>query len=351
MKPLLDYLEGLTGKPLNFDEEAIAATYQKSGDKQSLAIKVLSIFGGILASLAFLGFLLLAGLYDSKVGLVLFGTVFIVGAILVSKAYDKIIVDTFSVSFFIIGFSMVGFGFEGFRMSGEAASIAFFFIALVSLSIVRSYMLSFVSVLIASGSILVFIISGKNYQLIHAYVAAMSILTSYFILNEAKLITQSKNINQLYEPLRIGLIFSFLFGLVILGKKGLLPISNDFIWFSGTVIICTIVYTLASLVAVLQIHQKKQKIYIYAISILVLLPTALAPAIGGAVLMLLLCFFVNYKTGFAIAIISLLYFIGQYYYDLHFTLLTKSILLFSSGMLFIILYLFLYRKLTGDEKL
>src|SRR5690606_41366096 len=60
-------------KPLQFDEEAIVSAYQKDNGNQSLSIKILSIFGGILASLAFLGFLFIAGLYNSDVGLLVFG--------------------------------------------------------------------------------------------------------------------------------------------------------------------------------------------------------------------------------------------------------------------------------------
>lgn len=351
IKPLLDYLQNLVQKPLNFDEEAIATAYQKSAEKQSLSIKVLSILGGLLGSLAFLGFLVITGLYDSKVGLILFGVIFIAGAMLTSKVYDKIIIDTFNVSFYIIGLATIGIGLDKFRINEESLSIIFFFIALITLSIVRSYMLSFIAVLLASSSILALIISSNNYNFTHAYVAVVTVFMSYFILNEAKLITQNKTANRLYEPIRIGLIFSFLFGLFILGKRDLLPLSQDLIWLSGILVVCAVIYTLTKVMEVLHIHQKRQKIYIYVSCILVLLPSMLAPAVSGALLILLLCFLVNYKTGFAIGVISLIYFIGQYYYDLHFTLLTKSILLFSSGMLFIVLYLFFHRKLTSNEKI
>ncbi|MNR02773.1 hypothetical protein D3C85_1186390 [compost metagenome] len=230
-------------------------------------------------------------------------------------------------------------------------SVIFFFIALITLSVVRNYMLSFIAVLLASGSILALIISSDNHNFTHAYVAVITLIMSYFILNEAKLVTQNKTMNRLYEPLRIGLIFSFLGGLFILGKRDLLPLSADLIWLSGIIVVSAIIYTLTKVIDILNIHQKRQKIYIYVSCILVLLPSILAPAVSGALLILLLCFLVNYKTGFAIGIISLIYFIGQYYYDLHFTLLTKSILLFATGMLFLVLYLFFHRKLTSNEKI
>jgi len=90
---------------------------------------------------------------------------------------------------------------------------------------------------------------------------------------------------------------------------------------------------------------------IYALSILLLLPTVLSPAISGAILIILLSFLVNYKTSLVIGIAAFIYFVSQYYYDLHFTLLTKSILLFSSGILFLGLYLLTHKKLTSNEKI
>jgi uncharacterized membrane protein len=349
IKSLLDYLQGIANKPLAFDEEAIVLAYQKNSDKQSLAIKILSVVGGILASFAFLGFLLLAGLYDSAVGLLIFGLLSIIGAIIINKVFDKIIIDTFSVSSYIIGLFMIGFSCSQFKMEGESMSLVFFFIALGTLGVVRNYMLSFISILIACGSILSLLISANQYDLIHGYVAIMALFISYFILGEAKIIIANKVMAKLYDPMRIGFIFSFLFGLVLLGKRGILPINNNFIWLSAPFILGAIIYTLTSLVKVLDIHQTKHKIYIYLASLLLLLPVVAAPAIAGAILIMLLCFFVNYKTGFILGIVSLIYFIAQYYYDLHFTLLAKSILLFASGILLIVLYLFTYRKLTGHE--
>jgi uncharacterized membrane protein len=109
---LLDYLQNRADKELQFDEEAIAAAYQKNYGNHSLAIKVLSVFGGLLASLAFSGFLLPAGLYNSVFALLIFGTLCIGGAIWINKESGKIFIDTIRVSAFIIGFILLGLGLE-----------------------------------------------------------------------------------------------------------------------------------------------------------------------------------------------------------------------------------------------
>lgn len=351
IKVLLNYFQNTEDNTLEFDEEAIIAAYQKDDGNKSLAIKILSVFGGILASLAFLGFLAIAGLYNSDIGLIVFGGIFIAGSIWINKEYDKIIIDTVSVSFFIIGFILLGFGCGQLKMNENSLSIIFIIIALGSLSVVQNYILSFVSVLIINGSILTLIISNKGYDVIHIYVSVLALTLTYIFLKEAKIITTNNALSKLYNPIKIGLIFSFLLGLVILGKKGILPVSPDYIWLSSIVIISLIVYLISVLFDVLNITESRHKIGIYIFAVLTLLPTVLSPAISGAMLIILLSFLANYRTGLVTGIIFFIYFISQYYYDLNFTLLTKSILLFSTGVLFIALYLFTYKKLTANEKL
>jgi hypothetical protein len=351
IKALLDYFLNTENQPLKFNEEAIVLDYQKGNENQSLAIKILSVFGGLLASLAFLGFLFIAGLYNSDVGLLLFGGIFIAGSIWINKEYDKIIIDTVSVSFFIIGFILIGFGCSQLQVNENIISIVFIIIALSSLSIVQNYILSFASVLIINGSILTLIISNNGYDVIHIYVCSIAPILTYLFLNEAKIITTNKALSKLYNPAKTGLILSFFTGLFFLGKKGILPVSPNYIWLSSIVIISIIIYLTSTLFKVINITETRHKISVYIFTVLVLLPTVLSPAISGGILIILLSFMVNHKTGFALGIVAFVYFISQYYYDLIFTLLTKSILLFSTGVLFIALYLFTHKKLTKNEKI
>lgn len=350
IKELLDYFQNTEDIPLQFDEEAIISAYQKDNGNQSLSIKILSVLGGILSSLAFLGFFFIAELCNSDVGLLVFGGIFIAGSIWINKEYDKIIIDTVSVSSFFIGFALIGFGCVQLGIDENAISIIFAIIAFSSLCIVQNYILSFVSVIIINGSILTLLLLNKGYNFIPIYVSALALAMTYFFLKEAAIITSNKALSKLYNPVRTGLIFSFLSGLAFLGNKGILPVSPYYIWLSSVIIISVIVYLISILFDVLNITETRHQISIYIFTVLALLPTALSPAISGAILIILLSFLINYKTGLVLGIISFIYFISQYYYDLNFTLLTKSILLFSTGILFIALYLFTYKKLTENEK-
>jgi uncharacterized membrane protein len=230
-------------------------------------------------------------------------------------------------------------------------SIIFIIIAFGSLWIVQNYILSFIAVLIINGSFLMLILSNNAYNLIHVQVAVLALAMVYFFLKEAQIIAANNIFSKLYNPVRTGIMFSFLAGLLLLGKRGVLPISPDYIWMSSIITIASIVYLISKIFNVLSITETRHKASIYLFVVLTLLPTALSPAISGAILIILLSFLVNYKTGLVIGIISFIYFISQYYYDLNFTLLTKSILLLASGVLFIALYLFTHKKLTTNEKI
>lgn len=336
---------------IQYDVDKITAVYQKNDHgHQSIAVKILSVVGGILASLAFIGFLFLVGLYDSETGLLFLGTAAIVGSALLSKKADSIITDTICVSFFIIGFVLLGVGLDKMQVDADMIFTVFAIVAFGALVLVQTYVLSFVSLLIVNGSVLTLILSNHQYNLVNVYVIAMALIMAYFFLKEAAIITRSKMLSKLYNPVRTGLVFSFLAGLVLVGKNGLVPAYFNYNWVCSAVIIAAVVYVVLQLFKLLNITKLQHKIVIGVFTVLVLLPTLSSPAIAGAILIILLSFLINDKTGFVLGMLAFVYFISQYYYDLNLTLLTKSILLFSSGMLFIIIYLFTHKKLATHEK-
>ncbi|NEW81262.1 MAG: DUF4401 domain-containing protein [Mariniphaga sp.] len=333
------------------DENSLSLEYQRIDEEKSgLVIKILSIAGGFLATVSFIGFLLEAGLYNSEIGLILFGVLFIAGAIYISRKYQRQILDTSAISVYIIGFCLLALGISHFKVDKNILPVLFMIIAAVSISITQRYMLSFISVLIINGSLLSLIVINDAFDLVHFYNILMALCLTYCFLKEAKIISAGKKLSRLYDPLRLGLLFSLLAGLAFVGKRGMVKMDADFIWLSSVIIIPAVIYLVFLILKILEIDDRKRTTIIYILSVLLLIPTAFSPAISGSLLIILLCFFVNYKTGFVTGIIAFIYFVGQYYYDLNFSLLTKSLLLFTTGVLLIIFFLFTSKKLRADEK-
>lgn len=350
IKELMDYFQNSEAKPLEFDEEAIISSYKKDNKNQTLAIKILSVIGSLLASLAFVVFLFISGFYESKIGMITLGSLLIGSSILINHKQNNISIDTFSVAAYIIGFVLIGVGCDQLSVDINFIIIGFIIIALGVLFFIHNYILTFVSVLIINGSILSLIFINEKYNLFHIYVSILTLLMTFYFLKEAVIITKFKIKSLLYNPIRIGLIFSFLFGLIFLGRRSFITLTPDYNWLSSIIIISVIIFITSKLLIILNITDKKHMISIYALVILSLLPTALSPAIAGSILIILLCFWVNHKTGFVLGIVSFIYFLSRYYYDLNLTLLTKSILLMLTGVLFITLYLFINKKTISNEK-
>ena len=350
IQDLLQNLQNKSQANLTFDEDAIVNDYEKKEDNQSLAIKILSVLGGLLASIAFIAFLFISNLFDSKTAMLIFGGICIAGALFLNRISDKIITDTLSVSSYLIGFVLVGISLVDQEASKSVICIIFLIIAVPALFIVNNYMMSFVSLLIINGSILALITLNEWHLLINIYTAIIATVLTFIFLTEAKFMMQKNRISQLYEPLRSALVFTFLGLLIYISKFGIVEISPVFKIIVSVVILFAILYIVSILFSILKITNIKHKIMIAVATVLLLAPTIYSPAISGTILIILLSFLVNYKTGFALGIIGFIYSISMYYYDLHFTLLTKSIILFSSGILFLMIYLFTHKKLMSNEK-
>lgn len=340
----LAYFQSKETRAVNFQESAIEQVYMTEAPKQTLPIKVLSILGGLLTAIAFFGFLLITGFYKSGISLTCIGVLAIGAGAIISQKHDSILLDTISISSVIIGFILVGVGMAELEVSEKKIMICFIAIALLCLVLAKSYLLTFVSTLIVHGSIIAYLMSSNQPSLVPIYVALLGILIAYVHLKEAKLICLSNFIARGYNPVKTALIFAFVSGLMFLRGAFLPQVHPYFLFVTSTTCIILILYVTHKILNVFAVTKWSTKSLAYALTLLTLAPTVVTPGISGALLLLLLGFLTNYKTGLVIAGVSLLYFIGQCYYDLQFTLLTKSILLFASGIFFVILYLFIAKR-------
>lgn len=346
---LMDYFRSIENEPVEFDEEAIYSAYPRVDGNQPLSIKILAAIGGILASFAFLGFILIAGLYESQFVSVLFGVMFISGSILVNKKYNKITTDAIGVSCYIIGLLLL---VSGLSTDIELNGVCLLYI-LISLGVmitVQNYMLSFVALITIVASIITLILTNKSYGMANIYVIMSALFMTYIFLHETLFITTYKRLSQLYNPLKIASVLSFLAGLVLFSNNKFISLATRYNWLHSIVIILFIIYVLSNVLSILNINLTKHKILIFAFAIITLLPTLFFPPISGAILIILISFMINYITGFVLGITSLICFICQFYYDLNLTLLTKSILLFLTGVLFIVSYLFTYLNINRNEE-
>jgi hypothetical protein len=227
------------GDALAWNEEEM---FSEMGDKTiktgTLAIKVLSIFGGFLATLAFLAFLFISGLNDSAFGLVFFGVLFIVLSIIGSRIYDKIVIDTSAISLYVSGYALLTFGLGKMDFSDTLSCLLYIVIAFVALNYVRSFIFSFISFLIIFSCIIAIFSINNLYNAYHLLSVTSAILLFYLFQFESIILDKFKRISIHYEPLRIAFICSFIFMLIVicfcvfLNFKIFICIFNKFCFFS-----------------------------------------------------------------------------------------------------------------------
>ncbi|MCL1938165.1 MAG: DUF4401 domain-containing protein [Candidatus Azobacteroides sp.] len=345
------------GKVFACDEEKTVEAYaQHYLNQPNAIIKIVSIAGGFLATIAILFLFFLSGWGESSVLLMIFGAIFIAGAIGCNLKYpDSLLSDALSLPIFLSGFFLIGYA------CGEQENIlcmVFIVLSLASLFLIRTYILSFVSVYILVGSCLSLFFINNAYDWIFIHHSVLAGIISLFFWKEARWITHSPNFARIYNPIRSGLTVSFLVGWIattlmrnVSIKSGAF-LNPEWVWISSIVPSALILYLISKLLQLFQVKSIQKQSLIYAAAFLLLVLIAYSPALSGTILIILLSFQANYKGGFYVSILSFIYFIIQYYYDLHFTLLVKSGFLCLSGILFIVFYLLFTRsKLKVDEKI
>ena len=351
IKNLIEDFQSRCPDSIEIDEKAVIASYSKAYTSGSLAIKIISVIGGILAGLAFLGFLFVTGVYDSNFGTITVGVISILIALYVTSRYHEIFWDTLCISSYIIGLFLIGIGLQKWDITENGVYIILFTLSLIVLRLVQNYMLSFINTIIINFCIFQLIQYNSTFNLGLLHIVILAGLLLWLFLKEGRIVSKYKAFAPLYQPVKIGLLLFFLCIVFVLTKRTFILSFYDFYWVTSLAFIGLNILVLSKIFTAFSITETSKKYLLYGATILGLLPTLWCPTISATLLILLLSYFVNYKTGIVLGIVSFIYAIGLYYYDLNMTLLTKSVLLFCSGILFLIIYWLNHKNLNNDEKI
>ena len=117
--------------------------------KHNLTIQVVSIIGGILTAIFFLGFLALARILRSDISCLIAGSILILTTLTISRMVVRSFLDAMNITLYIAGCVLIGFGIN--------ASINLLFITLMGISILtfllsRGFILPFLSTAKQKGS-------------------------------------------------------------------------------------------------------------------------------------------------------------------------------------------------------
>ena len=338
-------MEIIEDKKLQEMEMALA---KEARAYQGTGIKTLSIAGGLLGSLFISAFVFLL-LKDSSVASIVVGLIVLLIVLYADKEFDSTVLDTACIGGYIAACAMMAHGINKTYGNDNITSLLLLAAALIVMRLTTNYMLNFISVLIVAGSLFSFININNAYVLIHVLVAIFALTYTLFSLYEAKLLASGPKINTVYNSWRNAFFCALLALLAYIAVDNLFGKHIKYEWISSVVIIGIYLFFLNKLIDSLQIP-RKHWIEIYSLSLLVMLMAVFSPAICGAILLLLISFHTGHRLGLILSVIALIYFTGQFYYNLHYTLLVKSGIMFGTGILFLAAWFILRKTLKRYEQ-
>jgi len=345
----LDKVVAEGGEDFVYDEaktsQAIAA---QVGLHSQLAIKVLTIFGGILATIFFNAFLLLGGLNNSPAGMMVLGVLLIAGAIVGIKLADTTLAETACISFNIIGYMYFGFGFNSQSQNESALCGIFLFFSLAQVMFASRSIFIFIAVLIINGSLAGLILINLNITLLHIFIGVLAVALTYLSVNEPFFISKNIFTNGAFRPVRMGLVLSLIAAFLFIQHYQRFEITINHVWVTSVFLLVCNFYSVFKILQIVGLTTSNRQWLVYGALGIMLAPTFFTPPIAGAILIMLLGFYLGHTTSFGVGVVALIYFVTWFYYDLQLTLLVKSVILMITGGLFIAGYGGL-QKITEHE--
>lgn len=320
--------------------------------KHNLTIQVVSIIGGILTAIFFLGFLALARILRSETSCLLIGSLLIIATLTISRIVIRSFLDAMNITLYIAGCILAGFG-----MSANIDALFFLLmgISILTFFLSRGFILPFLSVILFNISLF-----GETAYVFSSFyplqIAVVPILAAFLFTNifEVKLFEfiGTGSYFSKYRPFHTGLFVSSIVSLGGLSINYLTSETNS--WAVSCILsVCIWIGLLIMIHRIMQVMKEVNpvnQVGICILCIVICLPTVFAPYLSGSLLLILICFHYGYKAECAAALLLFIYAVSKYYYDLNLSLLTKSITLFFIGIACITAWYFFTQKRTRHEK-
>jgi len=331
--------EGINPK---LDLNSFQADYKRLEDnKTSILIQVLIFIGALLTASFFLVFLGIGGLFDSESVMLALGVVITIASIVIPYAASQSTnAEPFAMALMIIGTILFAAGFMGQFLD---------FKPFLWVSLVLAFLISILagSHLQKFAAIVCFNLCA--YLLIWEF--RIPIAFNFLILLNAAIVTVAwlKETNVLSTYPQLGQWYSAIMNACSISMIGLLvgsvnldesyyeygeaAISSSYWWISALLLIVLVLWALNEALDLVGNQAKKIPILIgTGIALLLLIK---APGIVGGILLLFLGVYAGYNLLIGQGILAIFFFTVLFYYNMDTTLLFKSILMGSAGILFL----------------
>lgn len=314
----------------------------------SLTIQALSIIGGILTAIFLLGFMFVSSMIDTKLSAMVTGIILIIATLFINRSSTASFLDAMNITLYVAGGILLGYGLF--------QNLVLLFIILMIISVLtflfsKGFILPFLSVILFTvaflGEITQLTFSWELLEIGMILILALFLLTNIY---ETKVSLVFKNHLAKYRPFHAGLFVSCIASLVILSIRSWIT-DIGFLWIPSVAIWIGILIIVRKIMEVMEIKSITKRAGVYAMCLIICLPTLFAPYLSGSLLLILICFHYGYRTECAFALLLSIYAISKYYYDLNLNLLLKSITLCFTGVALLVAWYYFTQKRTKHEKI
>lgn len=317
--------------------------------ESSWIVKIVSVIGGFMATQFFLSFLLVGGITESPVALSVIGTLLITGSLFAMRKVDLLVADTMAVCSYLTGFVLLALAFDIWKWPADRTALLGMISALFTLLLIRHTILAFFALAICMGCGLFLYFHYPLLQWIQLWPAGLALALVGLYEKEAAIISFFRRNLAWYRPLLLVVALVFIGMLQLLGKRHQLKgIGEDFSYVS-VFLLLLLLREVYRILPQLQVTNPPPRLTIVLAVGLILLPTLISPAIVGILLLMLLSFRAGDRWIWILSLLAGIVFVSEFYYDLDYTLLTKSYILMGSGAGFLLLYYFTRQKWNTHE--
>lgn len=320
-------------------------------------VRVLTGFGAWLASLFLITFLSLGVLgVGEELGAIVLGLLLTGGAVLMRRAGNNVFLTQLALSTGLAGQGLFIGGVGILTKSEEAAALATLVLQMVLLFVYPDAIQRFLSSLFGGLALLLLLRLTAPGVLADVALVGLTVLAHLLFLQQGRL--QGGRWGGLVTPAAFGLVTTLLFSLVVrtwfhdvygsLFRKGAKELP------AGVLTLGLAVVTLYSAWRVLEETDAKPGgtagVTAFASLGLTAVLTLHTPGVIAALGVLLLGFHRRSVVLLGMAVLFSLMFGVGYYYDLHLSLLAKSLALLGSGLVLLGLRLFILRRFPAAEE-
>ncbi|BDS10080.1 DUF4401 domain-containing protein [Aureispira anguillae] len=357
---LVDLLEWYKEEGINpkLNTKAFQREYHDSAAKKTpILVQVLMFIGSILGAIFFLGFMALSEVFQSEIFILITGLIIaIVGLTIPYQSKQEATAEPVGMALLIVGCTLFTIGFISYGNNSFFTFLILSLITSIIVVVIAGSHLQKISAVLCANLCAYWLIWEMNWGVGYNFLVLLNAsIATIAWLKEPQILAQQSRLGQWYAAILNGCSISMI--AVLVGSVNIyqnyhwdgVTINPSYWWLSSILLVALVLWTLSETLD--RVGEKNKKIPILLGAGIALLVLIQAPGIVAGILLLFLGVYSSYYLFAGQGILAIFFFTGMFYYNMETTLLLKSILMVSAGLIFLALGYGIKRVYDQDRTL